>query len=51
METSREEVEKAIAEHDEIVDALENEDVGSATELLRRHWTRTVDVMKEFMHN
>lgn len=51
METSRDEVEKAISEHDEIIEALEDDDVESATGLLRRHWTRTVGVMKNLMQD
>lgn len=48
IETSSSEVEKALREHDDIVDALEAGAVESAEETLRRHWTRTGQVMERF---
>lgn len=48
IETSTSEVEKALREHDRIVDALEKRDLDTAVETLRRHWSRTGQVMEHF---
>lgn len=49
FEGHRNEVEEAIEDHEDIQDALEQEDLDRAVELLRRHWQKGREIMAELM--